>query len=91
MKFNFLGYEFNFSKVENINKEKTQRATEAKIEKTLNTLESAISKIIADNGKLTNYNIQKVSGLSINTIKKYKKEKEDLIEKLSKNTIKLTN
>jgi len=60
--------------------EKQKKAVQAKINTSLKKIEQGLKRIKEKNIKYTEYALQKETNLSINTIKKYRKE----IEKIKK-------
>lgn len=69
MQFNLFGYKFSFSKetrkLQNI-------GAEAKVEQAWLKIQSALDQIDRHQIDYSEYRVQKISGVSINTIKKYR-------------------
>jgi len=70
IKFKILGYKITIEK----EFEKQQKARQAKINTSLKKIEEAIKQLDKRQAKYSEYALQKESGVSINTIKKYRKE-----------------
>ena len=75
MTFTILGYTL---KIEKASLPLQEQGKKAKIEQTQRKLSQAIKEIEQENGSLSNYNITKKSGLSINTIKKYQSQNKGI-------------
>ena len=67
-KFKFFGYKITIEK----EGEKQKKATQAKISTTMKKIERGIKNLQKKNVKYSEYKLQKETGLSINTIKKYR-------------------
>ena len=76
-KIQILGYEITISKVNELQK----MASAVKSNTALKKIEKALISINENEVKYSEYALQKESGVSINTIKKYRSE----IEKIRKN------
>ena len=70
IKFKIFSYKITIEK----ELEKQQKATQAKINTSLKKIEEAIKKMNKKQMKYSEYALQKESKVSINTIKKYRKE-----------------
>jgi ribonucleotide reductase beta subunit family protein with ferritin-like domain len=75
-KIQILGYEITISKVNELQK----KASAAKSNTALKKIENALISMNKNEVKYSEYALQKKSGVSINTIKKYRSE----IEKIRK-------
>ena len=78
MKLNILGNKIIITTGKQLNK----LGTEAKRKKTLEKLERALKIMKNSRYKFSEYRLQKISKLSINTIKRYRKEINDIREKI---------
>jgi len=76
-KIQILGYEITISKINELQK----MASAAKSNTALKKIEKALISMNENKVKYSEYALQKESGVSINTIKKYRSE----IEKMRKN------
>ena len=74
MKFKIFDYEITISKVNELQK----KGSAAKVNKSLEKIKKALSDMDKKQIKYSEYSLQKESGLSINTIKKYRSIIEDL-------------
>ena len=70
IKFKIFGYKITIEK----EFEKQQKATEAKINTSLRKIEEALKRMDEKQESYSEYALQKESKVSINTIKKYRKE-----------------
>ena len=69
MQFNLFGYEFKFGKE---TRKLHSIGTEATIEQAWLKIQSALDQIDRHQIDYSEYRVQKISGVSINTIKKYR-------------------
>jgi len=74
MKFKIFDYEITISKVNELQK----KGNVAKVNKSLEKIKKALFDMDKKHIKYSEYALQKESGLSINTIKKYRSTIEDL-------------
>jgi len=74
LKFKILGYEIIIQKANELQK----KASAAKVNKSLKKIEEALILMKQKEIKYSEYALQKESGVSINTIKKYRKEIENI-------------
>ena len=74
MKFKIFNYEITISKVNELQK----KGNAAKRNKSVDKIKKALSDMDYKQIKYSEYALQKESGLSINTIKKYRSVIEDL-------------
>ena len=74
MKFDLFGYTFKVGKQKD---ELYMLGAEAKKAQVWNKIKEGLDHIIQYQLDYTEYRLQKISGVSINTIKKYRKEIED--------------
>ncbi len=76
-KFKIFGYKITIEK----EGEKQQKATQAKINTSLKKIQEALEIIDKKQIKYSEYQLQKMSGVSINTIKKYRAEIDSMRSK----------
>jgi hypothetical protein len=70
MKFKLFGLEIEIKKKNQLSK----MGAEAKKRQSLEKIKNALLRMKEENYKFSEYRLKKISGLSINTIKKYRKE-----------------
>jgi len=70
MKIKLLGFEIEIKKKNQLSK----MGAEAKKRQSLEKIKSALLRMKEENYKFSEYRLKKISRLSINTIKKYRKE-----------------
>ncbi len=70
MKIKLLGFEIVIKKKNSL----TKMGAEAKKRQSLEKIKNALLRMKEENYKFSEYRLKKISGLSINTIKKYRKE-----------------
>ena len=74
MNINLFGYEIGINK----KSEKLENlGSKAKIDNSLNAIKSALDTIENKGLKYSEYRVQQLSGVSINTVKKYRSEIEE--------------
>ena len=71
MKIQIFGYTVIIMKTKIMNKA-TTKATDTRVQKAKQKIIDAVAEIREEHGKLTMYAVSKRSGVSINTVKKYK-------------------
>jgi len=74
MKLEFLGYIIEIKKKGDAeqNQELSERGAQAKRDRSKEKIDEALQEIRAKQLKYSEYRVQQISGLSINTIKKYR-------------------
>jgi len=78
MKFKLFGLEIEIKKKNQLSK----MGAEAKKRQSLEKIEAGLLAIKNSNYKFSEYRLKKMTGLSINTIKKYRKEIKELRKKI---------
>jgi len=71
MKFQVFGYTISIQKTEIANRA-TKKATNVRVEKAKQKIIDTVEELKAENKKITQYAVSKRSGVSVNTVKKYK-------------------
>ena len=71
MKFQIFGYTITIVPTKIANKA-TSRATDVRVQKARQKIIDAVTKIRVEQGKVTMYAVSKRSGVSVNTVRKYK-------------------
>ena len=84
MKLNIFGYQFSIKRAKNSLAEQGQKAL---TDKSLNDIYKALDEIENRGLKYSEYRVQKLSNLSINTVKKYRDEIADYRAKHSRSLI----
>ncbi len=84
MKLSLFGFEVEITKQKD-KKRLYELGAEAKRKQSWEKIENALEELKKSQKSMSEYRIQKVSGVSINTVKKYRKEIQEWKEK---NTIK---
>lgn len=74
IKLKFFGYKITIEK----EGEKQKKATQAKVNATMQKIKQGLETLKKENVKYSEYKLQKITGLSINTIKKYRSYIQDL-------------
>ena len=87
MKLSLFGFEVEITKQKD-KKRLYELGAGAKRKQSWDKIESALKELQKSQKSMSEYQIQKVSGVSINTVKKYRKEIQEWKEK---NTIKSTD
>lgn len=72
MKWTIFGYEIEVKKTDN--KTLAEQGSEARREASWTKIETALTEIEAKGLKFSEYRVQKLAGVSINTVKKYRDE-----------------
>jgi len=84
MKIKILGYEITLTKERD---SLSTQGANAKIEKSLESIKKALDEIENKGLKYSEYRVQKLSGISINTIKKYRTEIDSYRSEISRSLL----
>jgi hypothetical protein len=85
MKLNIFGYQFSIKRAKK--SLLAEQGKKALIDKSLNEIFKALDEIENRGLKYSEYRVQKLSNLSINTVKKYRVEIADYREKYNRSLI----